>query len=134
MSGRRTRKRVGTVGRASAAAMRATTPQRPSPTERDQSPARRPGDLQPTPAERPHPHGLLGYVVEDKQRTSNCLRLLRWVISGAVVFAGVVALVLWLLLQLTVIEAMVGGLSSAAAVGAGWRLWLRRHARGRASA
>lgn len=140
MTRRRERKPAGTETRRRAAhAMRATTRERPSAAKLVRGSARRPGSAGPTPAgprgvppiERPHPHGLFGYVVEDEQRTSNCLRLLRWVISGAVVLAGVVALVLWLLLQLTVVEAMVGGLSSAAAAGAGWRLWLRRHTRRR---
>ncbi|GAA1971867.1 hypothetical protein GCM10009754_52870 [Amycolatopsis minnesotensis] len=73
-----------------------------------------------------HPHGLIGYVLDDRQRTDNCLRLLRWLIFGAIATGAVLALLLWLLLQLHVAAVMVGGLTSAAAAGSGWRAWRRR--------
>ncbi|SFI90831.1 hypothetical protein SAMN04489731_11415 [Amycolatopsis regifaucium] len=95
------------------------------PSERgtDQSASRGPTrsrSKQNRPGEAPHPHGFIGYVVEDKQRTQNCLRLLRWLIVGAIAAGGVLALVLWLMLQLTVLAGVVGGLSSIAAAGAAW--------------
>ncbi|GAA3002823.1 hypothetical protein [Actinokineospora diospyrosa] len=36
---------------------------------------------------RKHPHGLIGYVLEDATRTSQALRLLRWIVPAAVLVA-----------------------------------------------
>lgn len=74
-----------------------------------------------------HPHGFLGYVVDDDQRTKNCLRLLRGAVVSTVVTGMVVAMVLWLLLQLAAAAAVVGGLSATAAAAA----WLARRRRGK---
>lgn len=88
-----------------------------------------PGTYQPdTPA---HPHGFFGYVVDDDGRTKNCLRLLGGAVIGAVVIGMVVALVLWLLLQLAAAAAVVGGLSATAAAGAAWFARRRRQGKRR---
>jgi hypothetical protein len=76
-----------------------------------------------------HPHGFLGYVVDDDRRTKNCLRLLRGAVIGAAVTGVVVTLVLWLLLQLATAAAVVGGLSATAAASAAW--FARQQRRGK---
>ncbi|RLK55007.1 hypothetical protein [Actinokineospora cianjurensis] len=46
---------------------------------------------------RPHPHGLIGYVVDDPARTDQALRLLRWIIPAAIaalIILGAIVLVL----------------------------------------
>jgi hypothetical protein len=75
---------------------------------------------------REHRFGLVGYVVESKERTTNCLRLLRWLVGGAVAALAVLAVVLWLLLQLPTFAAVLGGMSGAAAGGAALQTWRKR--------
>lgn len=83
----------------------------------------------PSSGAEPHPHGWVGYVVDDKTRTDNFMRLLRWLICGGIAALGVVALILWLLLQLPIAAAVVGGASAATGSATAWRRWRRRRAR-----
>jgi hypothetical protein len=76
-----------------------------------------------------HPHGWFGYIVEDKERTANCVRLLRWLAIGTVAPLAVLAVVLWLLLQSPVVAAAIGGVSAATAGGAAWSSWRRTRGR-----
>ncbi|MBM7774908.1 Flp pilus assembly protein TadB [Actinokineospora baliensis] len=69
---------------------------------------------------RAHPHGLVGYVVDDPGRTDRALRLLRWAAAIAVLMvAAVVGVVLTL-------GASVG-VATVGAIAAG--IWTRRRGR-----
>ncbi|GAA2998451.1 hypothetical protein [Actinokineospora diospyrosa] len=73
----------------------------------------------PTPRRAASPHGLLGYVVADADRTRNALRLLRWSLAGATVL---LPLVIGTLVVLAHSPPHIAWLcSGAAATGTLWR-------------
>ncbi|MDQ3576052.1 MAG: hypothetical protein M3443_00270 [Actinomycetota bacterium] len=77
----------------------------------------------------PHPHGLLGYLAEDDQRTSNAIRLFRGPAVTAV--SALSVLVLSLYLMPPVVSASLVGAVSTAVAGKGWQSWRRRRLRRR---
>ncbi len=79
-------------------------------------------------AEPAHPHGWIGYVVADRERTGNVLRLARWLVPAAVSMVAIVAAVLVVLVLVSPLAAagLLGGGSTATAGGLAVRRWRRR--------
>ncbi|SDZ06676.1 hypothetical protein SAMN05421504_10920 [Amycolatopsis xylanica] len=72
-----------------------------------------------------HPHGWLGYVVADQERTANALRLARWL--GLIALGGLL-IVAALIVALAVLSplyaaSLVGGGSSMALGGVALSRW-----------
>ncbi|MEU5692416.1 hypothetical protein [Actinosynnema sp. NPDC020468] len=85
-----------------------------------------------TPARRPEPPGLLGYVLSDDRRTRNALLLLRWTLAGAVSALAVLAAAVVLLATHTPDGAwLYGGMSGLTAGGTAWYTHRRRTRRPR---
>ncbi|MFJ9785137.1 hypothetical protein ACIRSS_36585 [Amycolatopsis sp. NPDC101161] len=67
----------------------------------------------------PHPHGVVGYTLDDDDRTRNAIRLVRWAVLGlAIVAAAVVAVAL--VSPVAAAGLLVGG-STATGAASAWR-------------
>ncbi len=65
-----------------------------------------------------HPHGWIGYVVADRDRTRNVVRLARWAILAAVLTLSIVAgaLVILVLISPPAAAALLAGFTTAGGV------------------
>ncbi|MET8994103.1 hypothetical protein [Amycolatopsis sp. NPDC004169] len=69
--------------------------------------------------EPPHPHGVVGYLLDDDTRTRNAIRLVRWAVLGLAIVAGAVV-ALALVSPVAAAGLLVGGSTATGAVSA-WR-------------
>ncbi len=83
-------------------------------------------------AEPAHPHGWIGYVVADRERTGNVLRLARWLVPAAVSMLAIVAAVLVVLVLVSPLAA-AGLLASGSTATAGGLTVRRRRRRGQST-
>ncbi len=75
--------------------------------------------------EPPHPHGVVGYLLADDDRTRNAIRLVRWAVLGLAIVAGAVVAVA-LVSPVAAAGLLVGG-STATGAASAWR----RHRKGK---
>ena len=74
-----------------------------------------------------HPHGLLGYVVDDDGRTRNVIRLLRWPVIAAVTTTTAGVLALCVMPQ--AVSATLAAAVSTAVAGKSLHAWRRKRSR-----